>query len=184
MNVSKWGPGGWVFLHSISFNYPLDPKDDDKIKYKSFFKSLEDILPCKYCRESYKIYYKYIPIDDFLDSRIGVCYWLFRIHGLINEKIYSKDTNFEYIIRKYEGIRAKCGKMSRNGKLDEIYKTCKKKANLIDLDYLSNFLNESERYKIIFDGYVDTLYKSNENPNKECIKNNKNKIKIFYSIII
>ena len=69
------------FLHSISFNYPLDPKDDDKIKYKNFFKSLENILPCKYCRESYEIYYKYIPIDEFLDSRIGVCYWLYRIHG-------------------------------------------------------------------------------------------------------
>ena len=36
--------------------------------------------------------------------------------------------------------------------------------------------------RIIFDNYVDTLYKSNENPNKECIKNNKNKIKIFYSL--
>ena len=22
MNVNKWGPGGWVFLHTITFNYP------------------------------------------------------------------------------------------------------------------------------------------------------------------
>ena len=31
MNVSKWGPGGWVFLHSITFNYPLDPENEDKL---------------------------------------------------------------------------------------------------------------------------------------------------------
>ena len=74
--------------------------------------------------------------------------------------------------------------MSRNGKLDEIYKTCKKKADLIDLDYLSKFLNDSEKYRVIFDNYINNLYQSNENPNKECIKNTKNKIKIFYSIII
>ena len=27
------------------------------------------ILPCKYCRDSFKIYTKYIPIDQFLESR-------------------------------------------------------------------------------------------------------------------
>ena len=38
MNVNKWGPGGWDFLHSITFNYPLEPNDLDKKIYSDFFK--------------------------------------------------------------------------------------------------------------------------------------------------
>ena len=76
MNVNKWGPGGWDFLHSITFNYPLEPTENDKKIYSDFFKSIGNILPCKYCRDSFKIYYKYLPIDHFLDSREGITYWL------------------------------------------------------------------------------------------------------------
>ena len=37
MNVNKWGPGGWVFLHTITFNYPLKPTLADKENYRNFF---------------------------------------------------------------------------------------------------------------------------------------------------
>ena len=36
MNVSKWGPGTWVFLHTVVSNYPLDPNDEDKNRIKNF----------------------------------------------------------------------------------------------------------------------------------------------------
>ena len=38
MNVSKWGPGTWVFLHTVVSNYPLDPNQEDKERIKSFLK--------------------------------------------------------------------------------------------------------------------------------------------------
>ena len=65
MNVNNWGPGGWIFLHTITFNYPLYPSSEDKLKYKNFFDSIEKILPCKYCRQSFEIYRKYLPIEIF-----------------------------------------------------------------------------------------------------------------------
>ena len=82
MNVNKWGPGGWIFLHTITFNYPLEPSESDKKKNKFFFNSIGNMLPCKYCRESYQIYIKYIPVEMFLDSREGLCFWLYKIHEL------------------------------------------------------------------------------------------------------
>ena len=184
MNVSKWGPGGWVFLHSITFNYPLEPTESDKYNYKLYFDSLKNILPCKYCRQSYDIYIKYIPIDQFLDSRIGVVYWLYRIHNLINDKIYCNNEDFTNVIRKYEDIRAKCGRMAKDGMQDKQYKTCKEKIHTINIDYLNDFLKLSEKYEHIFDKLQEKLYNSHENPNKECLKKKKlnNKIKIFYSI--
>ena len=32
-----WGPDIWSALHSISFGYPINPSQDQKDKYKTFF---------------------------------------------------------------------------------------------------------------------------------------------------
>ena len=34
MVTTIWGPGMWHFLHTISFNYPINPTDEDKTNYK------------------------------------------------------------------------------------------------------------------------------------------------------
>ena len=41
-----WGPHGWKFMHYISLGYPINPTSKDKINYKNFYYSLQDILPC------------------------------------------------------------------------------------------------------------------------------------------
>ena len=65
MNVNKWGNPGWEFLHTITFNYPLNPTSEDKDRYRQYFELVGKMLPCKYCRDSYNIYIKYLPIDKF-----------------------------------------------------------------------------------------------------------------------
>ena len=79
MQTIQWGKAMWIPLHAITFNYPINPTKEDKDKYKNYFTLTGTILPCKYCRESYITYSKYIPIDSFLDSREGVVYWLYVI---------------------------------------------------------------------------------------------------------
>ena len=54
MLTSVWGPSLWHSLHTISFNYPVTPNKLDKLNYYKFFRSLQNILPCKYCRINYK----------------------------------------------------------------------------------------------------------------------------------
>lgn len=176
MNVNNWGPGGWDFLHSITFNYPLQPTKEDKKYYSEFFKSIGNILPCKYCRESYIIYYKYLPIDYFLSSREGVTYWLYTIHSLVNQKIYKENTPFSDIIKKYEKYRASCGTISKDGNLDKIYKSCQKNdLKFINLEYLNNFIQKAKTYDNYINIRIDKLLSSSENPNKKF-----NKIKIEY----
>ena len=53
-----WGPSLWHVLHIISFNYPPNPSLIDKRNYHNFLKSLENVLPCKYCRENLKKNFK------------------------------------------------------------------------------------------------------------------------------
>ena len=37
MLTSVWGPGMWHFLHTISFNYPTNPTNEEKLNYKNLF---------------------------------------------------------------------------------------------------------------------------------------------------
>ena len=41
MKPEVWGPHAWIFLHSITFNYPDNPTDDEKKHYKNFFENLK-----------------------------------------------------------------------------------------------------------------------------------------------
>ena len=44
----------------MSFNYPINPTNQDKKNYREFILNLQNILPCKYCRINLKIILKFI----------------------------------------------------------------------------------------------------------------------------
>ena len=64
MMTSVWGPGMWHYLHTMSFNYPINPTATDKKKYKLCITNLQYTLPCKYCRINLK--------NNFVNFRLGV----------------------------------------------------------------------------------------------------------------
>jgi hypothetical protein len=163
MNVNEWGPGLWVSLHCMVLNYPIEPTDEDKIKYKNYFKSLQGMLPCKYCRNSYEIYFKYLPIDNYLDSRNGMCYWLYTLHNLVNEKVCKPCVSFKHSMEKYEQMRARCGKIKMT---NQTFGSCQKKVN--ENSDLNEFVKETEeKYKPMTDKYLEIFKQAPENPNKK-----------------
>lgn len=89
MDTRFWGPYGWKFLHTLPYSY--DPKSNiQKNSMKGFFNLLGDMLPCIYCRLSYKKYYNEEPIDNHLDSQLELSKWLYRIHNKVNNKLKSQ----------------------------------------------------------------------------------------------
>ena len=48
MMTAIWGPPLWFTLHTISFNYPVNPTEEDKRRYYKYFKYLGKVLPCRY----------------------------------------------------------------------------------------------------------------------------------------
>lgn len=109
-----WGESGWIFGHAITFGYPINPTIEQKNNYKNYFISLGDVLPCKYCRESYK---KFITLDETkltdedLKNRETLTRWFYRIHNKVNEKLEIEyGTTYEDIVEKYESFRANCSK--------------------------------------------------------------------------
>ena len=115
-----WGPAGWEFAHAATYGYPLEPTDEEKQWYKTFFTSFGHVLPCRFCRESYQQFIQSgetALTDDDLKSREALTSWLKRVHDAVNDKL-----EIEYAIDKqdldehYESFRSKCGKPVRTEK--------------------------------------------------------------------
>lgn len=87
MDTRFWGPPGWKLLHQIAYKYPEKPDEMDKLNYGIFFSNLANILPCKYCRNSYSKYIKNLPIEKFLESREKLTEWLYLMHNKVNGKL-------------------------------------------------------------------------------------------------
>ena len=81
MNVNIWGPPAWSVLHSATFLmdlYGIEPS--------TLFKTLEQLLPCIYCRKSYVEFVASIG----LPKRGLAVTWLYTIHNLVNKKLFDQ----------------------------------------------------------------------------------------------
>ena len=108
-----WGGSGWIFGHSVTFGYPLEPTAEQKASYKNFFTLFGDVLPCKYCRESYV---KFITESDtkltdaVMANRHTLTRWFYNIHEAVNKKLgVDYGVTYEDVVCKYESFRARCG---------------------------------------------------------------------------
>ena len=79
--TSIWGPALWHSLHTISFNYPVNPTAKDKQNYRNFMLSLTDILPCRYCRENLAKNYKIFPLTaGCMKNRDTFSRYVYKLH--------------------------------------------------------------------------------------------------------
>lgn len=110
MLTAVWGPAMWHFLHTMSFNYPVEPSHDDKLHYMNFIKSLVYILPCKYCRMNLKKNLKKMPITiHTMNSRATFSKYIYDLHEYVN-KMLGKNSGLTYddVQERYEHFRARC----------------------------------------------------------------------------
>jgi hypothetical protein len=107
MNQNIWGSSLWFSLHTITMNYPNIPTYVDKQDYKNFFISLQYVIPCSVCRKNYQRHLKELPIENALESRQKLVYWLIDIHNLVNAEIGKKIMSYKNVIKKYEKIYSK-----------------------------------------------------------------------------
>jgi hypothetical protein len=110
MMTSVWGSAAWHFLHTISFNYPVNPTSKDKQHYKSFIYSLRHILPCKYCRINLTNNLKQKPLQMcHMESRATFSRYIYELHELVN-KMLGKKSHLSYcdVRERYEHFRSRC----------------------------------------------------------------------------
>jgi len=126
MLTSVWGPSMWHYLHTMSFNYPVEPSKENKHYYKEFVKNLQYTLPCKYCRINLKNNFKVHPIKDcHMKNRESFSRYVYELHELVN-KMLNKKSGLKYcdVRERYEHFRARCS--NEKPKIFKFNKTKKK----------------------------------------------------------
>ena len=108
--TSTWGPPMWHYLHTMSFNYPVNPTEEDKKHYRDFVLNLQYVLPCKYCRMNLKTNLKQLPLNmSTMKNRDTFSRYIYNLHELVN-KMLNKKSNLSYcdVRERYEHFRARC----------------------------------------------------------------------------
>ena len=110
MLTSVWGPALWHYLHTISFNYPVNPTDKDKRKYKKMIEILQYTLPCKYCRINLTKNLKVLPLtNDVFKNRDSFSKYIYNLHEVVNKMLCKKSKLTYYQVReRYENFRSRC----------------------------------------------------------------------------
>ena len=80
--LKSWAKCGWCFFHAVSFTVPQNPTLEQQNRYREFFESLPNILPCKKCQGHLKENYATLPID--VSSPRACSEWLVKIHNTVN----------------------------------------------------------------------------------------------------
>ena len=110
MLTTVWGPAMWHSLHTMSFNYPVNPTTKDKKNYRRFILNLQNVLPCRYCRENLKRNFKAHPLRmcDMKD-RNSFSRYIYKLHEVVN-KMLGKKSGLSYcdVRERYEHFRARC----------------------------------------------------------------------------
>ena len=113
INPNLWGPSFWKTLYYVGLNYPVKIDKNNKchlsIKkhYKMFFCSLQYTLPCIFCLESYRRFWKEDDLDKYLNSRIDLLKWLYILKDKVNRKlIFQEKSKFnsekKTLLEKYK----------------------------------------------------------------------------------
>lgn len=119
LSTKHWGPYGWNFLFScIMGAYPIkitNSKEHKQIKkhFEYLFQSMAYIMPCVFCRESYKLFYKELPIKPFLTGRIELMFWLYLVRDKVNQKLIKQEK------KCYNDEKKNLKKKYKNGNITE-----------------------------------------------------------------
>jgi hypothetical protein len=132
MLTTVWGPSLWHTLHTMSFNYPVNPTIEDKKSYQRFICNLRHVLPCKYCRVNLKNNFKSLPPTmKVMKNRETFSKYIYDLHELVN-KMLKKKSNLSYcdVKMRYEHFRSRCTGKKKNDvwKIKQIRKTLKNKS--------------------------------------------------------
>lgn len=110
MMTTIWGPPMWHVLHTMSFNYPVNPSAEDKTNYREFVNSLKHVLPCGKCRMNLRRNLREVPLKQRdLASRDAFSRWMYKFHEHVS-RMLGKESGLSYnaVRDRYEHFRARC----------------------------------------------------------------------------
>ena len=181
--TSIWGPPEWESFHCKCFGYPIKPTEEQKVDYLNYFIALGNVLPCRFCRDSYK---KFIKEGDtildmsVMESRETLTKWGWRLHNAVNGKLETNyGETYEEMCYKFNSYRAKCTKLEKGCimplslKAHSYQKADIHRAPIIDKKYSFALIDYSkkiglENYEEFLNYYSSLVRNSKEWSSRDC----------------
>lgn len=112
MLVSVWGPSAWHFLHTLSFNYPVNPTEENKKYYMDYVLNLQYVLPCGKCRKNLVKNFNKLPLTmEAMENRTTFSKYVYDLHEVVNKMLHKKSKlTYDMVKERYEHFRARCAK--------------------------------------------------------------------------
>ena len=120
MATKVWGSHLWSSLFTcVMGRYPvkINKKNKEHLKVKKSFKSLltslDIIMPCIFCRNSFKLFLKELPIEKYLVGRLELMYWLYLMKDKVNQKLLAQEKQC------FEDEKNKLKQLHKSGKINK-----------------------------------------------------------------
>ncbi len=158
MDTRAWGKPMWESMFMMAANFPEkidknNKNDKELVKhYKDYYTNLKFMLPCRFCRESYTEFIRELPIDDYLDSRRNIIFWVYKIKDKVNKKLITQ----EKILLELE-----IDKLKSDGSLT--------KMKIFELKNKILYTKSSPPFKEVYDKYMSFRAKTCSRITKKCI---------------
>lgn len=83
---SIWGPSFWLFLHSMSANYPDNPTPKVSNNMKQFITSIPLVLPCEFCAKHCEQFINrpFVNLNDVCSSKNKLFSFFYHLHNNVN----------------------------------------------------------------------------------------------------
>lgn len=96
VKTREWGPHFWKTLFFVALNYPVSPGTDKcdtvvRRQYYNFYQSLQWTLPCGWCLESYRRFWKEDDLSNSLDDRVSLLRWVYNLKDKVNKKLMFQE---------------------------------------------------------------------------------------------
>ena len=91
----RWGRFFWTTIHVAALGFPDVATDTVRQKYKVFYTSIGDVLPCSKCRANYSQHFQELPIDFFLVDKNTLFAWTVKLHNIVNVQTRKKEWSIE-----------------------------------------------------------------------------------------
>ena len=93
---NSWGPVIWNFIHTISI---IDFLDNEMYvnEVKKYLQSVFNILPCRHCCETYKIWIDKLDTID-INERMVLFKWSVDLHNEVNQKLNKETWSYEQAV--------------------------------------------------------------------------------------
>jgi hypothetical protein len=97
-----WGGDFWRVAHSVTFQHPDNPTEEDKRIVRAFFHVFSDVVPCSSCGEHFKQHMIDYPLtDEVLANKENLSRWLHEIHNIVNHGIGKPEIPYEIVATYY-----------------------------------------------------------------------------------